>query len=159
MRALIGDCTYNPAMRRVFLLSPASCSGRRAGYLLREGAKFDLARRLRSEGVTLGEAFTFMSGLYFRGKLAARIGPRDQVVLLGSIASDKYVHLLCDVFGEQLLFPAEFIGRGDMSRRGLLLRSVLEERQLTYIPVVGAKRRGQRPPRLPRIRYPRDFPA
>lgn len=57
-------------MRRVFLLSPASCSGRRAGYLLREGARFDLARRLRSEGVTLGEAFTFMSGLYFRGKLA-----------------------------------------------------------------------------------------
>jgi hypothetical protein len=56
---------------RIFLLSPASCSGRRAEILLRERAAFDLAVRLRSgTGVTLGEAFSFLSGLYFRGKLA-----------------------------------------------------------------------------------------
>jgi hypothetical protein len=57
-----------PAPNRVFLLSPASCSGRRAAILLRNEAKFDLANRLRSsEGVTLGEVFSFLSGLYFRG--------------------------------------------------------------------------------------------
>src|SRR6266567_6105316 len=56
---------------RVFLLSPANCSGKRAGFLLREDARSALAQRLRSaEGATIGEVFTFMSGLYFRGKLA-----------------------------------------------------------------------------------------
>src|SRR5947208_10920553 len=56
---------------RIFLLSPAHCSGKRAGFLLRENARSTLARRLRStEGATIGEVFTFMSGLYFRGKLA-----------------------------------------------------------------------------------------
>src|SRR5438093_629722 len=57
--------------RRLFLLSPASASGRRAEILLRDQAQFDLARRLRSaEGVPLGDVFSFLSGLYFRGKLA-----------------------------------------------------------------------------------------
>lgn len=207
-------------MPRVFLLSPASCSGQRAGYLLRDGAKFDLARRLQTDGIMLGEAFTFMSGLYFRGKLAyaatfaqwrpsakgvlviapgrgllpatalvtakslremgqipvdrgdprysapllrdaralaRKLKPADEVVLLGSIASDKYIHILLGVLADRLLFPAEFVGRGDMSRGGLLLRCVLENRQLTYVPVAGAKRHGQRPPRLARIKYPRDF--
>src|SRR3954462_1387791 len=56
---------------QIFLLSPASCSGKRAQILLREAAGFDLAVRLRSEtGATLGEVFSFLSGLYFRGKLA-----------------------------------------------------------------------------------------
>ncbi|HOA73392.1 MAG TPA: hypothetical protein PL151_15910 [Phycisphaerae bacterium] len=209
-------------MRRVFLLSPANCSGQRAGYLLRDGASFELARRLRTEGIALGDAFAFMSGLYFRGKLAyaarfaqwrpkargvlvitpgegllpattpvtrdnllemscvpvdreeprytrplvrdavmlaGRLRPEDEVVLLGSIASGKYVDVLTEVFGRQLLFPAEFVGRGDMSRGGLLLRCVLEGRELAYVPVAGARRHGQRPPRLPRIRYPRGFLA
>src|SRR5690606_12169773 len=53
----------------VFLLSPASCGGRRAQLLLREAADFPLARRLRSDGAPLGEVFSFLSGLYFRGKL------------------------------------------------------------------------------------------
>src|ERR1700757_1743531 len=56
--------------QRVFLLSPANLSGVRAGYLLRENAKSDLASRLRTNGVALGELFSFISGLYFRGKLA-----------------------------------------------------------------------------------------
>src|SRR5947208_4538410 len=56
---------------QVFLLSPANCSGKRAGLLLRKDARSALAQRLRSEeGATIGEVFTFMSGLYFRGKLA-----------------------------------------------------------------------------------------
>jgi hypothetical protein len=57
--------------RRIFLLSPANCSGKRAGFLLRQDGRSALAQRLRSgEGATIGEVFTFMSGLYFRGKLA-----------------------------------------------------------------------------------------
>ena len=72
-------------------------------------------------------------------------------VLLGSIASDKYVEPLLQVFGERLLFPADFVGRGDMSRGGLLLRAAREGSELAYTPVLGATRRGSRPARLPRI--------
>jgi hypothetical protein len=194
---------------RVFLLSPAHCGGERAGLLFSPRASFDLARRLREPGgATLGEVFSFLSGLYFRGKLAyaARFGvplvittnaglrPADErvtlpvlraaarvdidaanpryrrpllasaravsdtlgadadVTLLGSIASDKYVGVLLDVFGERLTFPSEFVGRGDMSRGGLLLRSVRQGVELDYIPVAGAVRRGPRPPRLTPVR-------
>ena len=52
--------------------------------------------------------------------LDEEIGPECEVVLLGSIASAKYVDVLTDVFGERLLFPIDFVGRGDMSRGGLL---------------------------------------
>ena len=39
--------------------------------LMRNTAEFDLARRLRGPNrVTIGEVFTFLSGLYFRGKIA-----------------------------------------------------------------------------------------
>src|SRR3954453_11089133 len=56
---------------RIFLLSPANCSGPRARMVMSERAQFDLAVRLRQKrGVALGEAFAFISGLYFRGKLA-----------------------------------------------------------------------------------------
>jgi hypothetical protein len=189
---------------RVFLLSPAHCGGERAGLLFSPRASFDLARRLRAEGATLGEVFTFCSGLYFRGKLAyaerfgvplvitphAGLRPADErvtlavlriaarvdihaanpryrrpllasaraiastlgadapVTLLGSIASDKYVGVLLDVFGERLTFPAPFVGRGDMSRGGLLLRSVRAGVELDYVPVAGAVRHGPRPARL-----------
>ena len=70
------------------------------------------------------------------------------MVLLGSIASDKYVDVLLASFGERLWFPQEFVGRGDMSRGGLLLRCVASAAELTYIRVAGAVRTGQRPPRL-----------
>ena len=53
-----------------FLLSPAHAGGRRAHALLNESANFPLARRLHGEGAPLGEVFSFVSGLYFRGKLA-----------------------------------------------------------------------------------------
>ena len=81
--------------------------------------------------------------------LANRVGLRCDVVLLGSVASDKYVDVLRDVFGERLRFPAAFVGRGDMSRGGLLLRCVAERRELDYIPIDGAMRHGPRPPKLP----------
>src|SRR5438270_1706544 len=56
--------------RRIFLLSPASCGGKRAALLFNERAEFTVARRIRSEeGAPLGEVFSFLSGLYFRGKL------------------------------------------------------------------------------------------
>jgi len=45
-----------------------------------------------------------------------------------------------------------FVGRGDMSRGGLLLRSVRYEVELDYVPVAGAVRHGPRPPRLERAR-------
>ena len=75
-----------------------------------------------------------------------------QVVLLGSIASPKYVDVLLGIFGEQLCFPIDFVGRGDMSRGGLLLRQVAAGVELEYAPVAGAVRRGSRPPRLTPLR-------
>jgi hypothetical protein len=82
--------------------------------------------------------------------LAAEIGPDCDVVLLGSVASPKYVDVLAGIFGERLRFPIDFVGRGDMSRGGLLLRKVQEGVELEYAPVVGAVRHGTRPPKLPR---------
>jgi hypothetical protein len=84
--------------------------------------------------------------------VAARLGPADDVTLLGSIASDKYVAVLLAVFGERLTFPSDFVGRGDMSRGGLLLRCVRAGRELDYAPVAGAVRHGARPPRLAPVR-------
>jgi len=78
--------------------------------------------------------------------------PESEIVLLGSVASDKYVDPLLGVFGERLVFPPSFVGRGDMSRGGLLLRCVRSGEELTYVPVKGAVRHGPRPPRLPPIR-------
>jgi hypothetical protein len=80
--------------------------------------------------------------------LLEELGPRGEVILLGSVASKKYVDPLLAVFGERLLFPAEFVGRGDMSRGGLLLRAVEAGEELRYIQVLGATRHGARPPKL-----------
>lgn len=201
-------------MAAVFLLSPANCGGNRARIVMSERATFDLASRLRAGGAPLGEVFTFLSGLYFRGKLAyarafacvpdgvtldsggvfvitPNAGLRSPdtvvtleairnfagvdvsidnpkyrrplersaralaeeigdcpVVLLGSIASPKYVDVLLDIFGDRLMFPEAFVGRGDMSRGGLLLRCVANGEELTYVPVAGAVRHGARPPKL-----------
>jgi hypothetical protein len=206
--------------RRIFLLSPANAGGIRAHLILRETASFPLALALREGRLTLGEAFSFISGLYFRGKLAyarafaqpppdtpgalvitacggllppempinrealcaissapvsiseqryrlplerdanliaAHIGDNCEVVLLGSIATPKYVEPLLKIFGERLLFPAEFAGRGDMSRGGLMLRCARSGQQLTYVPVATAKRHGERPPKLPPAPYGRAW--
>jgi hypothetical protein len=81
-------------------------------------------------------------------RLLEEVGPDCEIVLLGSVASGKYVDVLLKVFGERLLFPVEFVGRGDMSRGGLMLRCVDAGRELDYVPVAGAVRQGPRPPRL-----------
>jgi len=199
---------------RIFLLSPARLDGKRAHLLFHPVTMFPVARALHSPaGASIGEIFTFLSGLYFRGKLAyaeafARppqrlhsgvfvitpnrgllapsvsltlddlanlaktnidhcaeefrkplnrdaktlahaLGTEGQPVLLGSIATPKYVDVLLSAFPQELLFPREFVGRGDMSRGGLMLRSLDARRELAYVPVRGAIRRGARPPKLP----------
>lgn len=80
--------------------------------------------------------------------LAHTCGPSARVVLLGSIATGKYLDTLLSIF-PRLLFPSDFVGRGDMSRGGLLLRAARASTELAYAPVAGAVRRGARPPRLP----------
>jgi hypothetical protein len=183
--------------------------------VLSDRANFTVAEKVRSGNATLGEVFSFVSGLYFRGKmayaeafaspplgvcgsmvitpgrglvrpdtvvsiddlrdiasvpidgpnpryrepldrdahrLAEQVGPACDIVLLGSIATPKYIEPLLDVFGDRLLFPVDFVGRGDMSRGGLMLRCASSGSELTYIPVRGAIRHGQRPPKLPKLR-------
>jgi hypothetical protein len=87
--------------------------------------------------------------------VAEAVGEHGEVVLLGSIATAKYVEALVEVFGERLLFPRDFVGRGDMSRGGLLLRAVDAREELAYVPVKGAVRKGARPPKLEPRRRPR----
>jgi hypothetical protein len=185
-------------MNRVFLLSPARAGGRRAQLLTRPEATFELARQTQIGDASLGDVFTFCSGLYFRGKLTygrkfarppaglagvqiitpsrgllsaeIRIGISDlqefvsvpvdsdeerftgplrrsaellaaaacEVVLLGSIATGKYVNCLLPILGGRLLFPPEFLGRGDMSRGALLLRCAARDEELSYVPFSGA---------------------
>ncbi len=185
--------------------------------LLREQARFDLALKLRQGGATIGEVYTFISGLYFRGKMAyaeafpaappgippalvivpgagivppatpvtieqlraiahipvdeandtyrdallravrlldEHAGPSCLHVLLGSVASGKYTGPLLQVLGQRLVFPAEFVGRGDMSRGGLMLRCARSGTELSYVPVQGSARHGARPPKLERWRKP-----
>jgi hypothetical protein len=84
--------------------------------------------------------------------LAGEVGPDCDVVLLGSVASPKYVSVLLDIFGDRLRFPVEFVGRGDMSRGGLLLRCARDGQELEYRTVAGAVLHGVRPPRLPPLK-------
>jgi hypothetical protein len=64
--------------------------------------------------------------------LAESLTADGQVVLLGSVATGKYVDVLQPVFGERLRFPAIFAGLGDMSRGGLLLRAARANKELEY---------------------------
>jgi hypothetical protein len=200
-----------PCSSRVFLLSPANTSALRGQLLLNKDSQFELAHRIRGQGAPLGEIFSFISSLYFRGKLAYakafgnappgvppmlalttsrgllspettitlneliemsgvsidlgdsryreplvrdaraladQLPPGSKIVLLGSIATGKYVDPLLEVFGSNLLFPEKFVGRGDMSRGGLMLRCAESRLELDYVPVASAIRRGTRPPKL-----------
>lgn len=85
-------------------------------------------------------------------RLKDRASQGSRVVLLGSIATNKYVAPLVDVFGDDLLFPRDFIGRGDMSRGGLMLRAATSKQELDYISVASAVRHGKRPPKLAPLR-------
>jgi hypothetical protein len=174
-----------------------------------------LARQLRADTLTLGAAFSFMSGLYFRGKLSyattfadlsrapgdatliitptrglmppqlvvtaellqefasvdisaddpryrvalerdvaalsQRLPANARVILLGSVATGKYVDVLCPLLGSRLHYPPSFIGRGDMSRGALLLRSATAGVELEYTVIdAGTRPRGPRPPKLPK---------
>jgi hypothetical protein len=106
------------------------------------------ARDLRNMGKVEIESPKFTKALR---RDAERIDDRGSVVLLGSIATGKYVDTLLAVFGNRLLFPETFVGRGDMSRGGLMLRASRSGEELAYCPVAGAKRRGGRPAKLPRV--------
>src|ERR1700751_1404977 len=87
--------------------------------------------------------------------LATKLSDQSEVILLGSIATGKYVDVLLANFGDRLRFPAEFVGRGDMSRGGLMLRCAADLQELSYIPVAGAIVNGKRPPKLAPRRYAR----
>jgi hypothetical protein len=84
--------------------------------------------------------------------LREHMGAHCEAVLLGGVATPKYVEPLLGIFEGRLMFPAEFVGRGDMSRGGLLLRCAREQVQLTYVPVAGSVRHGLQPPRLPKLK-------
>jgi len=64
--------------------------------------------------------------------IARRLNGDDQIILLGSVATGKYIDVLLPVFGDRLRFPAIFAGLGDMSRGGLMLRAVRQNRELEY---------------------------
>jgi hypothetical protein len=80
--------------------------------------------------------------------LARKLGKEGQAVLLGSIATAKYRDVLLECFGERLVFPSDFVGRGDMSRGGLLLRAARNNVELPYISVAGAIFKGKRAKRI-----------
>ena len=108
---------------------------------------------LRAMGTVDIETTAFIEPLRRDAELLAQLhGPKAHVVLLGSIATGKYVDTLLAVFGERLLFPETFVGRGDMSRGGLMLRAARSGEELVYKPVIGATRHGVRPPKLPKLR-------
>jgi hypothetical protein len=85
--------------------------------------------------------------------LARKLPPQSEIILLGSIATGKYVNVLLKSFGDQLRFPVDFVGRGDMSRGGLMLRRAEDRQELPYISVEGAIVSGKRPPKLTPRRY------
>jgi hypothetical protein len=87
----------------------------------------------------------FLRDLMAIDRVASLATTLPEIVLLGSVATGKYVNVLLDVVGERLLFPADFVGRGDMSRGALLLRAARAEEELAYAPVATAVRRGKRP--------------
>jgi hypothetical protein len=82
-------------------------------------------------------------------RLTKVISKDTRVVLLGSIATGKYVDALTGALGSRLHYPSAFVGRGDMSRGGLMLRCVAAGEELEYTPLVAdAPRHGSRPPKL-----------
>jgi hypothetical protein len=78
--------------------------------------------------------------------LAARLGPDDKVVLLGSVASGKYVDILWPIFGDRLAFPKIFAGLGDMSRGGLLLRAMRADKELEYTSLSAPRNKNNNDP-------------
>jgi len=120
-----------------------------------EGASFITAY---PQAFALRSAAAIKPGSRLDEPTARLVATRDgiKLVLLGSVASGKYVQVLQPIFGDRLMFPPAFVGRGDMSRGGLMLRCAASGEELDYIPVEGAIRQGKRPPRLdPATRVPK----
>lgn len=88
--------------------------------------------------------------------LDAALDRTSPAILLGSIATEKYVGTVGHVFGDRLVFPEMFVGRGDMSRGGLLLRAISGNTELAYAAIHESVRRGVRPDRLPRVRATKE---
>lgn len=80
--------------------------------------------------------------------LARQLADDGEAILLGSIATAKYREILLEAFGARLKFPRDFVGRGDMSRGGLLLRAARTGIELPYVPVLGAVLTGKRAQRI-----------
>ncbi len=78
--------------------------------------------------------------------LAERLSGDALVVLLGSVASGKYVDILWPILGERLVFPSMFAGLGDMSRGGLLLRAARANRELEYTALSAPRHRDSNDP-------------
>ncbi len=116
--------------------------------LAEEPVGFERLRRFAEVDIAVANARYMEPLLRDARRLAEGLDARCDVVLLGSIATGKYLEPLLAAFGERLRFPADFVGRGDMSRGGLLLRCARAGAELEYISVTGAVRRGPRPPRL-----------
>jgi hypothetical protein len=74
-------------------------------------------------------------------RLSSQPGGVGHVVLLGSVATGKYVDILRPIFGDRLRFPGAFAGLGDMSRGGLMLRAVRENRELEYVTLDAPRHR------------------
>jgi hypothetical protein len=89
--------------------------------------------------------------------LAEKLPRRSEIILLGSIATGKYVKVLLASFGDRLRFPIDFVGRGDMSRGGLMLRCAEDRKELPCIAVAGAILNGKRSPKLAPRRYQATF--
>ncbi|HEY0781910.1 MAG TPA: hypothetical protein VGE98_05600 [Thermoanaerobaculia bacterium] len=183
---------------RLFLLSPANTSGKRAARWCDPAFVHPQALALRDGGLPVGDAFSHLSTLYFRGKiayarrfaahdadvlviapgfglvppswsvtlerleamratrvdledssytapmvehcaaLAGRLPASAEIVLLGSLATGKYLDLLTPAFGDRLRVPRAFVGAGEMQRGSLLLRAVRagEEREYVRLPAV-----------------------
>ncbi|MDX1583536.1 MAG: hypothetical protein R3338_08050 [Thermoanaerobaculia bacterium] len=182
----------------IFLISPANLNGTRAKQLRSKHAMFEAAKAYRNGGVPIGQAFSFMSALYFRGKLTyarrfsvsptpgsiepvqiitagyglvspdwlidqkrmrrlqrTKIDPRSRTyrstlqkdvrrlrdecdesvrfVLLGSVATGKYVDVLHPILRDRLKFPASFVGIGDMQRGSIMLNAARSGVELEYV--------------------------
>jgi hypothetical protein len=84
---------------------------------------------------------TYVKPLIRDASEIATTKPDSEVVLLGSVATGKYVDVLQPIFGDRLRFPAAFAGLGDMSRGGLMLRAVRAGRELEYTPLSSPRHR------------------
>jgi hypothetical protein len=78
-------------------------------------------------------------------RLREEVGSDIDMILLGSIATSKYIDPIQSVFGKRLLFPRDFLGLGDMSRGGMLLQSCGQGAELQYVPAEGMIHLGSDP--------------